>query len=462
MESVLMFFAESSSGDEWQEDWSDPSEGSYNDEADSDYDDRSDTETIAPATNQSALAEQKSDMTATSSNLITPNDDENKNECPICREDLRYTCSEIGMIYPCGHVCHKSCFTDYVTSKTKEKADVICTMCRSTCIDFVRIFLNLDSEILQQMHQKNVELNRELLEARRMRESDTTEIAQLKVAVAEKEVVLKRSHDESTAETMLNKRPRITSHNSSCEYAGISEERQEEPISWLDEDISSSSLLDGVQKTDEVDIVLSPVSTLNPFLRLVNADDDISPIQDGEGEPNTTDIAPSASAIAIGEPPRSADLSQQEHSNMSEPASSNDSQKQQVILGTSFLSDDKTDGDDDDDDDENTNAVDTDTRKKKVHDDDTRAHMSRNSSSDDNFWKGNDDPGSEKVDMKKRVLDYIPKEVQEQYREVCFAEFNGKFFPGIQLGPFDIVPFGNIQDEYVVMAKKVICFVLIL
>jgi hypothetical protein len=208
---------------------------------------------------------------------------------------------------------------------------------------------------------KNVELNRELLEARRMRESDATEILnfkcqvdQLTETVAKQEVVLKRSHDEITAETMLNKRPRITSHNSSCEYVGISEKRQEEPISWIDEDISSSSyfndisalidihsnLLDVVQKTDEVNIVSSPVSTLNLFLHLVNADDDISPIQDDKGEPITTDIAPSASVIVISdEPPRSADLiSQQEHSKMTEPtASSNDAQNQQVILGRGFF-----------------------------------------------------------------------------------------------------------------------------
>jgi hypothetical protein len=164
-------------------------------------------------------------------------------------------------------------------------------------------------------------------------------------------------------------------------------------------------------------------------------------------KPAAVDIAPSASAIAISG-----------HSG-SEPAISNDGcygtrQNQEVLLGTSLY---KT-GDDN----ENGREVSlwkgmTAHKPEKMHDDGARAHMSKNSSSCDNVEKGNDDPGSEKEDMKKRVLDYIPKEVQEQYREVCFGQFNGKFFPGIQLGPFDVPFGGDVQDNYVKMAKKVSC-----
>jgi hypothetical protein len=58
----------------------------------------------------------------------------------------------------------------------------------------------------------------------------------------------------------------------------------------------------------------------------------------------------------------------------------------------------------------------------------------------------------------KTILDFVPKEVQDQYRDICFAEFYGKIFPGIQLGPFDVDTSlcENIQKGYVTMAQKVI------
>jgi hypothetical protein len=173
-------------------------------------------------------------------------------------------------------------------------------------------------------------------------------------------------------------------------------------------------------------------------------------------KPPAPNIAPSVSASAICEPPRSADLSQQEHSKMSGPVCSNDGRNQEVVLGTSSLSNDET-GDD------NENIKELGVKPsapEKLYDNSARAHMSDSASSDnrDNVEKGNDDPGSEKEDMKKRVLDYIPKEVQEQYREVCFGLYSGKFFPGIQLGPFDVPFGGGVQDNYVKMAKKVSCF----
>jgi hypothetical protein len=55
---------------------------------------------------------------------------------------------------------------------------------------------------------------------------------------------------------------------------------------------------------------------------------------------------------------------------------------------------------------------------------------------------------------KNRILQMIPKKVQEDFRQVCFAEWSNSFFPAIQLSPFDVPH--TIRETYLTMAEKVI------
>lgn len=69
------------------------------------------------------------------------NVDEEGNKCPICLEDLLFTCSTIGTISPCGHVFHQICFDSW--TKAKKKSKVECPTCLTKCNGFVRLYLSL-------------------------------------------------------------------------------------------------------------------------------------------------------------------------------------------------------------------------------------------------------------------------------------------------------------------------------
>ncbi len=55
---------------------------------------------------------------------------------------------------------------------------------------------------------------------------------------------------------------------------------------------------------------------------------------------------------------------------------------------------------------------------------------------------------------KENVLSSLPAEITEDFRKVCFAKWNGKYFCVLQLSPYDLPP-GDVRNQWMSMYKDV-------